>query len=219
VSNLNTGASRCHRAAHHAAGNNDKPVLNWLIFYVHKVASICINDAKLYLALKAPVLHTLRLIAWQPWRHCVTSLHSAHWLASSLKSAARCPVSRCWPSCSIIIAEGTSLSSNIINYCMWLSCAYLIYNHILLEISGSHSNFIGVIYILHYGNEIVSRTGNKEIRHFLTTTNVRKNPLAQTWFHVKIKSFKIILFHFHAEIKLFWDGQPTAAARVWNSLK
>jgi len=26
-------------------------------------------------------------------------LHSAHWLASSLKLAARCPVSGCWPSC------------------------------------------------------------------------------------------------------------------------
>jgi len=28
--------------------------------------------------LEAPALHTLRLIAWQPWRHCVSSLHSAH---------------------------------------------------------------------------------------------------------------------------------------------
>jgi len=45
-------------------------------------------------------LHTLRLIAQQPWRHCVTSLRSAHWLASSLKLAARCPVGGCWPSCS-----------------------------------------------------------------------------------------------------------------------
>ena len=50
-------------------------------------------------ALEAPVLHTLHLIARrQPWRHCVTSLRSAHWLASSLKLAARCPVSGCWPS-------------------------------------------------------------------------------------------------------------------------
>jgi len=49
--------------------------------------------------LEAPAFHTLRLIARQPWRHCVTSLRSAHWLASSLKLAARCPVSRCWPSC------------------------------------------------------------------------------------------------------------------------
>jgi len=52
-------------------------------------------------ALEAPALHTLRLIARQPWRHCVTSLRSAHWLASSLKLAARCPVSGCWPSCWI----------------------------------------------------------------------------------------------------------------------
>jgi len=48
--------------------------------------------------LEAPVLHTLGLIARQPWRHCVTSLLSAHGLASSLKLAARCPVSGCWPS-------------------------------------------------------------------------------------------------------------------------
>jgi len=27
-------------------------------------------------------LHTLRLIARQPWRHCVTSLRSADWLAT-----------------------------------------------------------------------------------------------------------------------------------------
>jgi len=44
-------------------------------------------------------LHTLGLIARQPWRHCVTSLRSAHWLASHLKLAAHCPVSGCWPSC------------------------------------------------------------------------------------------------------------------------
>jgi len=50
-------------------------------------------------ALEAPALHTLRLIAQQSWRHCVTSLRSAHWLASSLKLAAHCPVIGCWPSC------------------------------------------------------------------------------------------------------------------------
>jgi len=49
--------------------------------------------------LEAPALHTLRLIVRQTWRHCVTSLHSAHRFASSLKLAARCPVRRCWPSC------------------------------------------------------------------------------------------------------------------------
>jgi len=49
--------------------------------------------------LEARALHTLRLIARQPWRHCVTSLRSAHWLVSSLKLEARCPVSGCWPSC------------------------------------------------------------------------------------------------------------------------
>ena len=48
---------------------------------------------------EASALHTLRLIARQPWRHCVTSLCLAYWLVSSLKLAARCPVSGCWPSC------------------------------------------------------------------------------------------------------------------------
>jgi len=49
--------------------------------------------------LEVTALHTLRLIVWQPWCHCVTSLRSAHWLASSLKLVARCPVSGCCPSC------------------------------------------------------------------------------------------------------------------------
>ena len=44
-------------------------------------------------------LDTLLLIARQPWRHCVTSLCSAYWLASILELAARCSVSGCWPSC------------------------------------------------------------------------------------------------------------------------
>ena len=39
-------------------------------------------------AFEAPALRTIRLIVRQPWRHCVTSLRSAHWLASSLKLAA-----------------------------------------------------------------------------------------------------------------------------------
>jgi len=38
----------------------------------------------------------------QQWRHGTTSLHLAHWLASSLKLAARCPVSWCWPSCYVL---------------------------------------------------------------------------------------------------------------------
>jgi len=48
----------------------------------------------------------------------------------------------------------------------------------LLEISGSHSNIISDSYIFHYGNELVSRTGNKEIRHFVTTNFDRKYPFA-----------------------------------------
>ena len=44
----------------------------------------------------------------------------------------------------------------------------------MLEISGSHSNFISDNYVFHYGNELVSRTGNKEIRHFVTTNYDQK---------------------------------------------
>jgi len=80
-----------------------------------------------------------------------------------------------------IIVEGASLRFNIINYCMWLSCAYLIYNNILLEISGSHSNINSDSYIFHYGNEFVSHTGNKEIRHFVTTNYDQKYPFATKW--------------------------------------
>jgi len=62
---------------------------------------------------------------------------------------------------------------------MWLSCVYLIYNNILLEISGSHSNIISDSYIIHYGNELVSSTGNKEIHHFVTTNYDQKYPFAE----------------------------------------
>jgi len=64
-----------------------------------RVVSICWLDIWMQSdrpSLEAPALHTLRLIARQPWRHCVTGLRSAHWL----KLVARCPVSGCWPSCS-----------------------------------------------------------------------------------------------------------------------
>jgi len=48
----------------------------------------------------------------------------------------------------------------------------------LLEISGSHSNIISDSYIFYYGNELVSHTGNKEIRHFVTTNYDQKYPFA-----------------------------------------
>jgi len=48
----------------------------------------------------------------------------------------------------------------------------------LLEISGSHSNIISDSYVFHYGNELVSRTGNKEIRHFVTTNCDQRYPFA-----------------------------------------
>jgi len=50
----------------------------------------------------------------------------------------------------------------------------------LLEISGSHSNIISDSYVFHYGNELVSHTGNKEIRHFVTTNYDQKYPFALT---------------------------------------
>jgi len=46
----------------------------------------------------------------------------------------------------------------------------------LLEISGSHSTIISDSYVFHYGNELVSRIGNKEIRHFFTTNFDQKYP-------------------------------------------
>jgi len=61
---------------------------------------------------------------------------------------------------------------------------YLIYNNILLEISGSHSNIISDSYIFHYGNELVSRTGNNEIRHFVTTNYDQKYPFAVLYTYI-----------------------------------
>jgi len=52
----------------------------------------------------------------------------------------------------------------------------------LLEISGSHSNIISDSYVFHYANELVSRTGNKEIRHFVTTNFDQKYPFADISF-------------------------------------
>ena len=69
---------------------------------------------------------------------------------------------------------------------MWLSCVYLIYNYILLEISGSHSNIISDSYVFHYSNELVSRTGNKEIRHFVITNYDQKYPFACSMFQTCI---------------------------------
>jgi len=50
-------------------------------------------------------------------------------------------------------------------------------NYILLEISGSHSNIISDSYVFHYGNELVSHTGNKEIRHFVQQIIIKGTPL------------------------------------------
>jgi len=79
--------------------------------------------------LVAPALHTLRLIAWQPWRHCVSSLRSTHWLASSMKLAAHCPVSGCWPSCDLCCC--CFLSTLPLS---WVCRSYLILGYIHLDI-------------------------------------------------------------------------------------
>jgi len=76
--------------------------------------------------LEARALQTLRLIARQPWRHCVTSLRSAHWLASSLKLVVRCPVSRWWPSCCCVVNMSGWGSGHWESTCwgtpVWLAC-------------------------------------------------------------------------------------------------
>ena len=65
---------------------------------------------------------------------------------------------------------------------MIILCIFNI-NYILLEISGSHSNIISDSYVFHYGNKLVSRTGNKEIRHFITTNYDQKYPFATRIHH------------------------------------
>jgi len=50
----------------------------------------------------------------------------------------------------------------------------------LLEISGSLSNIISDSYVFHDGSELVSRTGNKEIRHSVTTNYDQKYPFAHS---------------------------------------
>ena len=60
---------------------------------------------------------------------------------------------------------------------MIILCIFNI-NYILLEISGSHSNIISDSYVFHYGNELISRTGNKEICHFVTANYDQKYPFA-----------------------------------------
>jgi len=89
-------------------------------------------------SLEAPALHTLHLIARQPSRHCVTSLHSAHWLASSLKLAARCPVSGCWSSCLFLV-------SSLLFFC-FIPCGRLCW---LLVSFWAHVNIVHCIVSYH----------------------------------------------------------------------
>ena len=58
-----------------------------------------------------------------------------------------------------------------------------------MEISGSHSNIISDSYVFHYGNELVSHTGNKEIRHFVTTNFDQKYPFAMTHHFITLFQF------------------------------
>jgi len=53
-------------------------------------------------------------------------------------------------------------------------------NHILLEISRFNSNSISDCHVTHYGNNLDSRTGNRKLRHFVTTNYDQKStPLQQ----------------------------------------
>ena len=100
--------------------------------------------------LEAPALHTLRLIARRLWRHCVTSLRSAHWLASSLKLAARCPVSGCWPSCSSLL-KTVLKCVNILLLC--ISAIFrLISDCFLWLLEASPSNLTGTLPLDHIGD-------------------------------------------------------------------
>jgi len=47
--------------------------------------------------------------------HC-SLLRSAHWLVSSLKLAARCPVSGCWPCCCRLSKESRWILYRILEY-------------------------------------------------------------------------------------------------------
>ena len=62
-------------------------------------------------ALEAPALHALRLIARQPWRHCVTSLRSAHWL----------PVAWNWRRAILSADAGLLVFSLIVSWTWWHS--------------------------------------------------------------------------------------------------
>ena len=84
---------------------------------------------------------------------------------------------------------------------MIILCIFNI-NYILLKIFGSHSNIISDSYVFHYGNELVFRTGNKGIRHFVTTNynqsthlhrhhaalSILPNETANSYYETKLES-------------------------------
>ena len=76
---------------------------------------------------------------------------------------------------------------------MIILCIFNI-NYILLEISGSYSNIISDSYVFHYGNELVSRTGNKGIRHFVTTNYDKKYPFARALYFCSVVSSSIFFW-------------------------
>jgi len=101
--------------------------------------------------LEAPALHTLCLIARQPWRHWVTSLRSAHWMASSLKLAALWPVSECWPSCFFMATCDVQLkirhvaamsSSNWSSIIKWQWIARIWSFHLLVQLTPYRTNLL-----------------------------------------------------------------------------
>jgi len=82
-------------------------------------------------------------------------------------------------------------------------------NYILLEISGYHSNIISDSYVFHYGNELVSRTGNKEIRHFVTTNFVQKYPFAQSEAKPKLCGQDLGLYSHEGSYTLDFDSHSS----------
>ena len=84
---------------------------------------------------------------------------------------------------------------------MIILCIFNI-NYILLEISGSHSDIISDSYVFHYGNELASRTGNKEIRHFVTTNYDQKYPFAVLQLGLILGSLSVVR---HATVRPHWQ--------------
>jgi len=90
-----------------------------------KIFSFISEDVQLWSVTSTFPVCVSPKVARQPWRHCVTSLRSAHWLASSLKLAARYPVSGCWPSCYLYMYNEPMVDEHCAYLCtalQWNGC-------------------------------------------------------------------------------------------------